>query len=245
MCVVGLHFVKLIILMKLQRKSYMEKSKILVLEDNKIIREGIKEYLEENNYIVEEVTTIEEFYNKFIDDIDIFLLDINLPDGNAFNIVPKIKKLKKPIIFLTVRDEEEDIINGLKIGGDDYITKPFKLSILKARIETVLRRYKNENGRFIYYDKMVLDIEGTALYIDGNEVELRPKEYLLLETFMKNIEKTLTRDFLMEITWDNYEEFVNDNTLSVTIKRLREKLEIYGKNIKTIRGLGYKLESYK
>ncbi|WP_158220167.1 response regulator transcription factor [Tissierella sp. P1] len=223
----------------------MEKSKILVLEDNKIIREGIKEYLEENNYIVEEVTTIEEFYNKFIDDIDIFLLDINLPDGNAFNIVPKIKKLKKPIIFLTVRDEEEDIINGLKIGGDDYITKPFKLSILKARIETVLRRYKNENGRFIYYDKMVLDIEGTALYIDGNEVELRPKEYLLLETFMKNIEKTLTRDFLMEITWDNYEEFVNDNTLSVTIKRLREKLEIYGKNIKTIRGLGYKLESYK
>lgn len=223
----------------------MEKSKILVLEDNKIIREGIKEYLEENNYIVEEVTTIEEFYNKFIDDIDIFLLDINLPDGNAFNIVPKIKKIKKPIIFLTVRDEEEDIINGLKIGGDDYITKPFKLSILKARIETVLRRYKNENGRFIYYDKMVLDIEGTALYIDGNEVELRPKEYLLLETFMKNIEKTLTRDFLMEITWDNYEEFVNDNTLSVTIKRLREKLEIYGKNIKTIRGLGYKLESYK
>ncbi|MDU5079694.1 response regulator transcription factor [Tissierella carlieri] len=223
----------------------MEKSKILVLEDNKIIREGIKEYLEENNYIVEEVTTIEEFYNKFIDDIDIFLLDINLPDGNAFNIAPKIKKLKKPIIFLTVRDEEEDIINGLKIGGDDYITKPFKLSILKARIETVLRRYKNENGRFIYYDKMVLDIEGTALYIDGNEVELRPKEYLLLETFMKNIEKTLTRDFLMEITWDNYEEFVNDNTLSVTIKRLREKLEIYGKNIKTIRGLGYKLESYK
>ena len=153
--------------------------------------------------------------------------------------------MKKPIIFLTVRDEEEDIINGLKIGGDDYITKPFKLSILKARIETVLRRYKNENGRFIYYDKMVLDIEGTALYIDGNEVELRPKEYLLLETFMKNIEKTLTRDFLMEITWDNYEEFVNDNTLSVTIKRLREKLEIYGKNIKTIRGLGYKLESYK
>jgi two-component system response regulator RegX3 len=231
--------------MKLQGKSYMEKSKILVLEDNKIIREGIKEYLEENNYIVEEVTTIEEFYNKFIDDIDIFLLDINLPDGNAFNIVPKIKKNKKPIIFLTVRDEEEDIINGLKIGGDDYITKPFKLSILKARIETVLRRYKNENGRFIYYDKMVLDIEGTALYIDGNEVELRPKEYLLLETFMKNIEKTLTRDFLMEITWDNYEEFVNDNTLSVTIKRLREKLEIYGKNIKTIRGLGYKLESYK
>ncbi len=223
----------------------MEKSKILVLEDNKIIREGIKEYLEENNYIVEEVTTIEEFYNKFIDDIDMFLLDINLPDGNAFNIVPKIKKIKKPIIFLTVRDEEEDIINGLKIGGDDYITKPFKLSILKARIETVLRRYKNENGRFIYYDKMVLDIEGTALYIDGNEVELRPKEYLLLETFMKNIEKTLTRDFLMEITWDNYEEFVNDNTLSVTIKRLREKLEIYGKNIKTIRGLGYKLESYK
>lgn len=223
----------------------MQKYKILVLEDNKIIREGIKEYLEENNYIVEEVTTIEEFYNKFIDDIDMFLLDINLPDGNAFNIVPKIKKIKKPIIFLTVRDEEEDIINGLKIGGDDYITKPFKLSILKARIETVLRRYRNENSRFIYYDKMVLDIEGTALYIDGNEVELRPKEYLLLETFMKNIEKTLTRDFLMEITWDNYEEFVNDNTLSVTIKRLREKLEVYGKNIKTIRGLGYKLESYK
>lgn len=239
MCLI---FVKLLVLMKLQGDSCMEKSKILVLEDNKIIREGIKEYLEENNYIVEEITTIEEFYNKFVDDMDIFLLDINLPDGNAFDIVPEIKKIKKPIIFLTVRDEEEDIINGLKIGGDDYITKPFKLSILKARIETVLRRYKNENSRFIYYDKMVLDTEGTTLYIGDKEVELRPKEYLLLETFMKNIGKTLTRNFLMEIAWDNYGEFVDDNTLSVTIKRLREKLEIYGKNIKTIRGLGYKFE---
>lgn len=220
----------------------MEKSKILVLEDNTIIREGIKEYLEGNDYIVEEITTIEEFHNKFIDDIELFILDVNLPDGNAFSIVPKIKKFKKPIIFLTVRDEETDIINGLKIGGDDYITKPFKLGILKARIETVLRRYKNEDSRFVYYDKMILDTKGTKLYIEDNEVELRPKEYLLLETFMKNIGRTLTRDFLMEITWDHYEEFVNDNTLSVTIKRLREKLKIYGNNIKTIRGLGYKFE---
>ncbi|MCR1900106.1 response regulator transcription factor [Irregularibacter muris] len=220
----------------------MEKSKILVLEDNKIIREGIKTYLEGNDYKVEEVTTIQEFYNQFIDDIELFVLDVNLPDGNAFSIVPKIKELKKPIIFLTVRDEEVDIINGLKIGGDDYITKPFKLGILKARIETVLRRYQNEDDRFIYYGKMVLDTEGTALHIDGNEVELRPKEYLLLETFMRNMGRTLTRDFLMEITWDHYEEFVHDNTLSVTIRRLREKLDIYGSNIKTIRGLGYKFE---
>lgn len=220
----------------------MEKSKILVLEDNKIIREGIKEYLEGNEYVVEIITTIEAFYHKLIDDIDLFILDVNLPDGNAFNIVPKIKKLSKPIIFLTVRDDEGDIINGLKIGGDDYITKPFKLSILKARIETVLRRYKSENNRFIYYDKMVLDTKGTILYINDNEIELRPKEYSLLETFMRNIGRTLTRDFLMETTWDNYGEFVNDNTLSVTIKRLREKLQIYGNNIKTIKGLGYKFE---
>lgn len=228
--------------MNLQGESSMEKSKILVLEDNKIIREGIKTYLEGNDYKVEEVTTIQEFYNQFIDDIELFVLDVNLPDGNAFSIVPKIKELKKPIIFLTVRDEEVDIINGLKIGGDDYITKPFKLGILKARIETVLRRYQNEDDRFIYYGKMVLDTEGTALHIDGNEVELRPKEYLLLETFMRNMGRTLTRDFLMEITWDHYEEFVHDNTLSVTIRRLREKLDIYGSNIKTIRGLGYKFE---
>ncbi len=219
----------------------MEKRKILLLEDNEIIRDGIITYLKDE-YDILGISSIGEFNREFIRDVELFILDINLPDGNAYDIVPAIKNLNKPIIFLTIRDSEEDILKGFNIGGDDYVTKPFKLSILKARIESILRRSDISKEEFIYFEEMILDIQGTKLYINNKEIELSKKEYLLIELFLKNVGRTIPRDMLMEIAWDSFGEFVNDNALSVSIRRLREKLGEYGNKIKTVRGLGYKFE---
>lgn len=218
---------------------------ILLLEDNKLIRNGVKTYLEGFSYQVEAVSKLAELKNLYLKTFDIFVLDVNLPDGSAYDIVDEIKKLKKPIIFLTVKDTEEDILKGFDTGGDDYITKPFKPSILKARIETVLRRYSNMEKSVINFEKLSLDTEATCLFIENQKINLSSKEYQLVEAFIRNVGKTLTRDYLIKNFWDDYGDFVNDNTLSVTITRIREKLGNYSKNLKTIRGIGYRFDYEK
>lgn len=223
----------------------MNKFKILFLEDNEIIREGIKEYLEENNFIVDSISSIKFFKKANLDDIDLFLLDVNLPDGNAFSIVEDIKKLNRPIIFLTIRDSEQDILHGFDIGADDYVVKPFKPAILKARINSALKRYIVTKKLKYNIDGMKLDVKGTCLYIEDEKINLTQKEFILMKYFFENIGRTLTRDFLIQILWDQYNEFVNDNTLSVMIRRLREKIIPYDGYIKTVRGIGYKLENEK
>lgn len=221
----------------------MEKP-ILLLEDNKIIREGIKAYLEAYAYKVETISKLSEFKNISIDKYSLFLLDINLPDGSAYNLASEIKDFDKPIIFLTVKNSDEDIIKGLNLGGDDYITKPFKPDILKARIESVLRRYKDKSNMLIF-NTLLLDIDGTSLYIDQEKINISYREYQLMKIFLENIGKTISRDFLIENFWDNLGDYVNDNTLSVSINRLREKIGPYSKNLKTVRGLGYRFDYEK
>ncbi|WP_054251428.1 response regulator transcription factor [Neofamilia massiliensis] len=221
----------------------MEKP-ILLLEDNKIIREGIKAYLEAYAYKVETISKLSEFKNISIDKYSLFLLDINLPDGSAYNLASEIKDFDKPIIFLTVKNSDEDIIKGLNLGGDDYITKPFKPDILKARIESVLRRYKDKSN-MLTFNTLLLDIDGTSLYIDQEKINISYREYQLMKIFLENIGKTISRDFLIENFWDNLGDYVNDNTLSVSINRLREKIGPYSKNLKTVRGLGYRFDYEK
>lgn len=221
----------------------MEKP-ILLLEDNKIIREGIKAYLEAYAYKVETISKLSEFKNITIDKYSLFLLDINLPDGSAYNLASEIKDFDKPIIFLTVKNSDEDIIKGLNLGGDDYITKPFKPDILKARIESVLRRYKDKSN-MLTFNTLLLDIDGTSLYIDQEKINISYREYQLMKNFLENIGKTISRDFLIENFWDNLGDYVNDNTLSVSINRLREKIGPYSKNLKTVRGLGYRFDYEK
>ena len=221
------------------------KTKILLLEDNKTIREGIKTYLEKFSYQVETAGKIKDVEETFLRAYDLFILDINLPDGLAYRLVENIKKADKPLIFLTVRDGDEDMIQGLRMGGDDYITKPFKLPILKARVESVLRRYAGQEESCMIFETMLLDQEATCLYIEGQKLDLSYKEYQLIEAFLKNIGRTLTRDYLMENFWDNFGDDVSDNTLSVTINRLRGKLGDYSRNLKTVRGLGYRFDYEK
>lgn len=221
------------------------KTKILLLEDNKTIREGIKTYLEKFSYQIETAGKIKDVEDTFLRAYDLFILDINLPDGLAYRLVKNIKELDKPLIFLTVRDGDEDMIQGLRMGGDDYITKPFKLPILKARVESVLRRYAGQEESCMIFETMLLDQEATCLYIEGQKLDLSYKEYQLIEAFLKNIGRTLTRDYLMENFWDNFGDDVSDNTLSVTINRLRGKLGDYSRNLKTVRGLGYRFDYEK
>lgn len=217
---------------------------ILIIEDDDTIAFGIKSFLLKNNYRVIHGKNLELGKELLKIDIDLILLDLNLPDGSGFDFCKYVKKIKDiPIIFLTVRDEESTIIKGLDMGGDDYITKPFKLSVLQSRITAVLRRtLKQQIKEDVLWCKNIKVIKSqTRVYKNNNEIELTVGEYNLLLQLIENKNKTLTRAVLLENLWDIHGEFVNNNTLSVAIKRLRSKLEDEA-FIKTVRGIGYRLE---
>lgn len=219
---------------------------IAVIEDSEDISLGIKLYLEKRDLQVclfnNIINAKKEFLN-IIDNIDLFVLDINLPDGNGKDFFKFIKAKKDvPVIFLTVKNDEHDVIGAFDLGADDYITKPFQLSILYARIIAVLRRSKkgiNNNKEFIA-GNYKLDKKQKRLFKNNEEIELSPNEYKLLEVFIQNANQTLTREKLLELIWDSNEKFVSDNTLTATIKRLRKKLD--ENMLKTIHGIGYRLE---
>lgn len=217
---------------------------ILIIEDDDTITFGIKSFLLKNNYRVIHGKNLKEGKELFKTDIDLILLDLNLPDGSGFDFCRYIKKIKDiPIIFLTVIDEESTMIKGLDMGGDDYITKPFKLSVLQSRINAVLRRtLKQHIQEDVLLCKNIKVIKSESrVYKNNHEIELTVGEYNLLLKLLENKNRTLTRTTLLEKLWDYHGEFVNNNTLSVAIKRLREKLED-DSFIKTVRGIGYRLE---
>ncbi|MCQ4921944.1 response regulator transcription factor [Tissierella carlieri] len=223
--------------------------KILLIEDDENISFGIKTYLEKKNFKVVVGDTLAKGKENFNLSYDLIILDMNLPDGIGYEFFSFAKsKSHIPIIFLTVRDEDEEIVKGLDLGADDYITKPFKLSILESRINTVLRRVKRDNiSEDILFCKDLKLIKSQTKALKNNEeINITGREYKLLEMFMENQNQTLTREFILERLWDIEGDFVNDNTLTVTIKRLREKVEDNWSKpmiIKTIRGIGYRMES--
>lgn len=196
-------------------------TKILIVEDNKDLILGLKFALKKEGY---EIFTAENINDAeyLIDSVELIILDIMLPDGNGYDLCKKIrKKLNIPIIFLTACDKSEEIIQGFNIGADDYITKPFKLDELLLRIKAIIRRCYPENK--------------------NNEVTLSSYELKLLNYLKLNSNIILSRNQLLTHLWDSKEEFVDDNTLSVLISRLREKIDTKDKkHIKTIRGIGYK-----
>ncbi|AVQ45231.1 TPA: response regulator transcription factor [Clostridium botulinum] len=217
---------------------------ILIIEDDDTIAFGIKSFLLKNNYNVIHGENLKKGKELFTKDIDLILLDLNLPDGSGFDFCSYIKTIKDvPIIFLTVVDEESTMIKGLDMGGDDYITKPFKLSVLKSRITAVLRRTLKQNTEeSVLCCKNIKVIKSESrVYKNSHEIELTVGEYNLLLQLLENKNRTLTRATLLKNLWDYNGEFVNNNTLSVAIKRLREKLED-DSCIKTVRGLGYRME---
>lgn len=218
---------------------------LLLVEDNETIVMGLKYYLEQYEFILQIAHNIQEaeklLQNKTF---NLIILDISLPDGNGFELCKKIKKeLDTPVIFLTAKDEETDIVEGLDLGADDYIIKPFRNRELVSRINTVIRRYEKstEKTDYIKYRDITIDLTSNKVYKNGNEIIFTALEYKILLMLFTNQNILITREQILEKIWDIAGNFVNDNTLTVYIKRIREKLEDTGDYIKTVRGIGYRV----
>lgn len=223
--------------------------KILVVEDDKTIASGLEYSLIQEHYLVELAYTLAEAMNKVKrTKFDLYLLDLTLPDGIGYDICKVVKRQQEvPVIFLTAVEEEVNVVMGLDMGADDYITKPFRLRELMSRIKSVLRRYGNnkEVEQIITIGSIEIHILEAKVYKNKQEVVLTAMEYRLLLTMVQHMGQVLTRNQLLEGIWDVSGEFVNDNTLTVYMKRLREKLEedpTQPSLLKTVRGLGYVLE---
>lgn len=209
--------------------------KILIVEDDITLNNGIALSLSGDDAI--QSYSIAEAQNKLDESIDLIILDINLPDGNGVDFCRKIRKTSQvPIIFLTANDMEIDIVTGLESGADDYITKPFSLAVLRARINTVLRRKQPACSKY-EDDLFSFDFENMLFSANGRPVELSKTEQKLLKIFVFNRGITLSRDNLIDKVWGTGAEFVEENALSVTVKRLRQKLS--GIPLKTVYGIGY------
>lgn len=217
-------------------------AKLLLVEDNNAIIMGLDFLFKEEGYNFDVARTCNEA-DKLItkNKYDIVLLDVFLPDGNGFEICKKIKKeFNTPVIFLTAKDEEKDIVYGFDIGADDYVIKPFRNRELISRINNVLRR--NNKGKQIKYKDITIDVDSGRVYKNEQEVLLTKLEYTILLCLFQNQNILITREKLLNDIWDVAGNFVEDNTLTVYIKRIREKIgDSSGSIIKTIRGMGYRV----
>ncbi|MBC6681037.1 response regulator transcription factor [Zhenpiania hominis] len=217
-------------------------NKILIIEDDKNLNEGISMTLEGPETRTIRAETVAQAKEALkTEPPDLILLDVNLPDGNGFDFCREIRQGSDvPIIFLTANDMELDVVRGLEMGGDDYITKPFSLMILRARVNSVLRRRKGDGGaeegenRFCF-DDLVLDFDQMSFTKGGKPVSLSRTEQKLLKILTVNSGQTLSKETLLTRVWET--EFVDDHALPVTIKRLRDKLGTH--RIKSIYGIGY------
>ena len=223
-------------------------TKILIVEDDKNITNTLTYYLQNEGFKIETAKNKNEGIEKIKEKTyNLILLDITLPDGNGYEIYHELKKEKNtPVIFLTALDEEKDIVNGLDIGADDYITKPFHTRELLSRIKNVLRHTKQEEieEKIKIGNVEINEAKGIVLK-NGKEIELTALEYKILTLLFENRGRIISREQILANIWDENENYVNDNTLTVYIKRIREKIEEdinSPKIIKTIRGLGYKIE---
>lgn len=212
--------------------------KILLVEDNKSIIKGLEYAFAQNGYSCEYCLSLDEAVRKAPFNYDVAVLDIMLPDGNGFDLFKKIRRYSDlPVIFLTAVDDEDSVVNGLELGADDYITKPFSTRELIARIKRVAN--KNSKKNIITVSGVTLDLDKSAVFENGKQLELTALEYKLLSLLMQNAGKVVTRELIFEKIWDVSGNFVNDNTLTVYIKRIRKKLD--ADIIKTVKKMGYQV----
>lgn len=261
--------------------------KILLLEDDISLIDGLEYSLQKNGFDVETVRTVDDALSSIIDQsshYNLLILDVTLPDGTGFEVCEKVRQQNKqiPIIFLTASDEEVNIIRGLDCGGDDYITKPFKIGELCSRIRALLRRthistqthspsasYETPagtpnvpsapahygtsvhgnnlqttitNSSIINSGSLTIDLTASRVTRGGTPIELTKAEYRLLTLLVRNANQVVTREIILNELWDSAGDFVDDNTLSVYVRRLREKIEpdpSHPEYLTTVRGFGY------
>ena len=222
---------------------------IFLLEDDEAIGIGLTYSLENEGYNVTLAKSVKEA-EKIIDEnkFSLYILDLTLPDGSGYDVCKKIKeKGDLPVIFLTAYDDEVNVIMGFELGADDYISKPFRVKELMLRIKSVMRRYSNETSDgIIKINNLKINTNEAKVYKNNEEIVLTAMEYRLLLILLSNRGKVLSRTALLENIWDVAGDFVEDNTLTVYIKRLRDKIEEDPAKpvfIKTVRGMGYVIEN--
>ena len=214
--------------------------KILLVEDNETLAKGLVYSLEQNKYNVIHTLNIKDTINYLIDEKpDLIILDISLPDGNGFDLYNReISKRKISTIFLTAKDDEDDIVKGLELGADDYITKPFFTRELIARINRII--LKENQNLIIKIKDIEFDIDKMVVLKNSKEVSLTSLELKILNLLFTNLNKVVKREDIIEKVWEWTGNDINDNTVTVYLKRIREKLD--SDIIKTIKGIGYRVD---
>ena len=220
--------------------------KILMVDDEPRMRKLVKDFLTKNGYIVVEAGDGEEAYNIFTstNDISLIIMDVMMPKMDGYETCKEIRALSKtvPIILLTAKSTEKDELRGFELGVDEYITKPFNPQILVARVEAILRRSgQDQEDDIIEAGGIVIDRVAHKVTVDDKEIELSFKEFELLEYFLSNMGRALTRDNILNRVW-NYDYFGDARTIDTHVKKLRAKLGDKGAYIKTIRAVGYKFD---
>lgn len=219
-------------------------TEVYYIEDDENIAMIVKEYLGQKGYDVSVFQTLAEGKRAFEYHVpSIALIDWNMPDGDGDDFCRWIRSKWKelPIVFLTVRNDTSDIVSGFENGADDYVVKPFELEVLHSRMNALLRRTGNVSGRYLSCGSISIDKSRMMVFCGEEEITVSQAEYQLLMLLMINKGKTVTRERLLEQIWDNNGNYVNNNTLTVTMKRLREKLH-QPSCLKTIRSFGYRME---
>ena len=222
---------------------------IFLLEDDDAIALGLCYSLQNEGYnvtLAKSVSEATDIVEK--NDFALYILDLTLPDGSGYDVCKKIKSIgDRPVIFLTAYDDEVNVVMGFDLGADDYITKPFRLKELLVRIKSVLRRYNRTGGdATVKIKNITINTNEAKVYKNGEEIVLTAMEYRLLLILLNNRGKVLSRSQLLENIWDVEGDFVEDNRLTVYIKRLRDKIEedaASSQIIKTVRGLGYMIDN--
>ena len=222
----------------------MQKYQILVVEDDKGLNQGIAMALRDETVAFLQAFTFQEAIKIWeAERVDMVILDINLPDGSGYELLKKIRKQSEiPVLMITANDMEVDEVMGFSLGADDYITKPFSLMVLRARVERMRKRSGETKKQEIYRDEVYdFNFDKMLFLKEGEEVTLSKTEQKLLRVLTQHREQTLTREQLMDAIWSNDAEFVDENALSVAVNRLRRKLESRQGDcpIQTVYGLGY------
>lgn len=214
---------------------------LLLVEDNESIAKSLMYTLVQNNYKVSNTKTVLDTLNILKEkEFNLLIIDVTLPDGNGFDLYQKIKeKYNYSAIFLTANDNESDIVKGLLLGAEDYITKPFKIRELLVRIDKILLRSKQNSN--IKVKDITFDMDKMIVYKDNKEISLTPLELKVLNLLFINLNKVVTRDYIIKKIWDWTGNDVFDNTVTVYLKRIRKKLD--SDIIKTIKSVGYRIDS--
>lgn len=211
-----------------------------IIEDDRLLRKALDTDLKKQGYTTVLAGSGKEAAENINKNVDLLIIDIGLPDGNGINLYKEFQKnMKIPAIFLTARDEEKDMLEAFDMGAEDYVVKPFSMKVLRKRIEVVLKR-KSDERVFICGDIMVYS-DRKQVFAGKDEIYLTAREYQLLEYFIINQNQVLTKEMILENLWGLDSEFIEENTISVIISRLKKKLGTASEVIRNVFGVGYRM----